>query len=211
MTAPKVPRNDVERRRYFRIEDKVILSYKTLSEEEERLLNRKLKSGEDLCPDLYHIFLMLESDIQNLIKKSKKENLLLSQAIELLNRKLNVIAKGLPNEPTKNSSIFNREPVTVSLSGCGISFMAPTPIEKEKTIQLEIILLPGRQYILCVGQVVSSEKVALSENIGYSADNPFRISVNFVEIRGEDSERLIQHIVKRELELLRSSKRHLRS
>ncbi|MGE4348707.1 MAG: PilZ domain-containing protein [Candidatus Berkiella sp.] len=211
MTAPKAPRNDVERRRYFRIEDKVVLSYKTLSEEEKQLQSRKLQSGEDLCPDLYHIFVMLESDIQDLIKKSKKENLLLSQAIELLNRKLNVIAKGLPNDRRKNSSIFNREPVTVSLSGCGISFMAPTPIEKGQTVQIEIILLPSRQYIVCLGEIVSSEKVALSENISYSAENPFRIAVNFVEIRGEDSERLIQHVIKREVELLRASKKHLRS
>ena len=134
MTAPKAPSNEVERRRYFRIEDKVVLSYKTLSAEEKENHAQKLKSGEELCPDLYHTFVMLESDIQDLIKRSKKDNPALSQAMELLNRKLNVIAKSPPTERRQSDSIFNAEPVTVSLSGCGISFMAPNSLEKAQSM-----------------------------------------------------------------------------
>lgn len=211
MTAPKAPGKDVERRRYFRIEDNVVLSYKTLSAEEKESQTQKLQAGQDLCPDIYHTFVMLESDIQDLIKRSKKDSLILSQAIELLNRKLNVIAKGPPSDDRRQNSIFNEEPVKVSLSGCGISFMAANRLERGQTVQIEMILLPSRQYIACLGEVVACENAPLSSTALHSATHPFRIAVNFVVIRGEDSERLIQHVIKREVELLRSSKKHLRS
>lgn len=198
-----------ERRRYFRIEDEVLFNCSILSDEEKKTQMDRLKSGDDLCPDLYHTFLMLESDILDLIKKAKKENPLLAQAIEILNRKINVISKGPPSKQAQQKSLYDTEPQHINLSGCGLAFMSPQEMQEKTFLQLEVVLLPGNQYILCIGEVVSCEKVPLSPHLQHSSEKPFRVGVNFIAIRPDDTEKIIQHVIKREAEALRDSKRHL--
>lgn len=198
-----------ERRRYFRIEDEVLFSYAVLSEEQKKTQIERLKSGDDLCSDLYHTFLMLESDILDLIKKARKENPLLAQSIELLNRKLNVISKGPPSKNSEKASLYDTQPQPINLSGCGVGFMSSEPLEMKTTIQMELVLLPGNQYILCIGEVINCGKIPLSSHIPHSSEKPYRIGVNFTAIRPDDSEKIIQHVIKREAASLRESKRHL--
>lgn len=202
-------RNERERRRYFRIDDELLFHYVFLSPEEKAKQMERLKSGEDLCPDLYHTFLMLESDIVELINKAKKEQPMLAQAIELLNRKVNVISKGPPSNHNQGRSVFDAEPVPINLSGCGLAFMSPKPIEIGSFLQLEYVLLPQKHYIMCIGEAVKCEEAPLSGQYPRTSEKPYRIGVNFVAIRPDDTEKIIQHVIKREAQALRESKRHL--
>jgi len=202
-------RTQAERRRYFRIEADVFFLFRTIDKVEQTKLEHRIKRGEPLCPDQYYSFLQLETEISDFIHKLKDKEPELSAAMDLLNRKINLISKGPPTEKSEYS-VFDCDIETINLSGCGLACMSPEAIEEGAYVELQLVLLPEKCYICCLGRVVNCRDVALSANHPHSAEKPFRIGVNFESIRPEDSEKIIQHVIKREVDALRENKRHLK-
>tara|TARA_R110002110_G_scaffold257491_1_gene473501 strand:- start:33224 stop:33871 length:648 start_codon:yes stop_codon:yes gene_type:complete len=206
MVQSKSQQQEEERRRYFRINDEVFFSFRVISEAEKETLGARIKAGEDLCPDNYYAFIQLETEISDLIHKVRNQDSELSHSIELLNRKMNLIAKGPPT-PRDQDSIFNTAPETINLSGCGIGFLSGEKLEEGTFVEIQMVLLPEKSYIFCTGIVSNSGKSSLSRNLHRLENKPFRTGADFEAIRPEDSEKIIQHVIKREVENLRENKR----
>lgn len=202
-------KKDSERRRYFRIDDEVIFAFHPLDAAEKEALEARIKKGEDLCPDSYHTFVQLESEIMDLVRSNKNANPALSSAVELLNRKLNLFSKGPPSKNAEGS-IFNGTPELVNLSGCGIGFLSSKPLEVGTVVEIQMVLLPAQTYVGCVATVANCYKGHIDPTKEPNPQKPYRVGVTFNAIRSEDSEKIIQHVIKKEVETLRDSKRHLK-
>lgn len=191
-----------ERRRYFRIEDEVILTWRkiTLQEKQEGLA--RIQRGEIDYPDTAGLFLSMEADLLDVIHSLAKQPEV-AQALELLNRKINLFARCIPLNDSV-STLLDEKAQPVSLSASGISFETTEAANKDQDIQLEMVLLPEKIYILCYAAVVDCLPIErqTEENLPI-----YRMNVDFVTIRDEDIERLIQHIMRKEVAFLRARRK----
>jgi len=129
-----------ERRRYFRIEDDAILTWRriTLQEKEQGLA--RIQRGEIDYPDTAGFFLSMEADLMDVIHSLAKQ----------------------------------------------------------------LVLLPERIYILCYAVVVDCLPI---ERQTEESTTIYRMNVDFMTIRDEDIERLIQHIMRKEVAFLRARRK----
>lgn len=193
-----------ERRRYFRIEDEIILSWHILTAQEKEKGLERFKRGETHYPDSAGLFLSMEVDLLDAFQTISARQPELAAVLELLNRKINLVARSMTVDESMHT-LLDEKAQPVSISASGISFESPIPATQGESIQLEMVLFPGKIYISCFGTIVDC--VPLSESESKEPMNAFRINVDFVTIRDDDTERLVQHIMRKEVEFLRARRK----
>lgn len=186
-----------ERRRYFRIDDRVILNLKPLSTTERKALANQLQQGEIEYPDKQRLFLTLDTEFLDALSKIPVRETEVAKALELLNRKLNLLSQGAALNKERET-IFDKPMVQANLSACGIAYHSETSLAVNAEYQVELVLFPSRKYLLFIARVISCEPVE---------DEPgYRVGLEVSLIRDEDTERLIQHIMRKESELIKSKR-----
>lgn len=192
-----------ERRRYFRIEDEVILAWNRLTQAEMAKGLDRFNRGEIHYPDTRGLFLSMEADIVDSLQSIYAKQPDIAELLELLNRKINLFARTMTMDESMNS-VLDERPQRVSISASGMSFETPIAAAVDDDIQLEIVLLPEKVYIFCFAKVINC--VDLGQE---SAEKSglFRLNVDFQTIRDEDTERLVQHIMRKEVEFLRARRK----
>ncbi len=190
-----------ERRRYFRIDDEMVLAWRVLDKAEKEKRMEQFSNGDLEYPDPTRLFLALEADIATLIGQLSPRDPTVAQILRLMNRKVNLISRG-PLMSGHRTSIFDEAPQFVNISACGMAFMVEKSIPVGTDIQVELVLVPEGSYILCYGVVINCEKSASATN-----ERHYRANVDFTAIREEDRDRLIQHIMQKELEMLQTRRR----
>ncbi len=193
-----------ERRRYFRVDDEVILAWRTLTHDEKEKRMKQFMMGEMEYPDPTRLYLTLESDITAIIQNLNPRQPELASVLKMLNRKINLVARGAPMSASRGS-LLEETPQQVNISACGIAFMVEEELKKGQNIQIEMVLVPEQIYILSYGTVIGCELI--SHHKKNKEDRPYRINVDFVAMREDDMDRLIQHIMQKELEMIKSRKK----
>jgi c-di-GMP-binding flagellar brake protein YcgR len=182
-----------ERRRYFRVEDEIILTYRPIPPEEVP----DPEQFQSQCVDHFSLTSTLEclsreSLLQfRLIQRDHPE---VAKYLEVLERKIQVLAQAfllsanpLSDQPTRK----------VSLSASGLAFEAEQSLAEGQILELKLVVPPALVGILTFGKVVYCR---LKE------DSRYRIGVDFLALRDQDREFLIRHVVKRQLVQLRERK-----
>jgi hypothetical protein len=187
-----------ERRRYFRIEDQIILSWQPITSEEKTKGIERFARGEIQYPDLAGMYLGLEADLCDTIQAVSAKDPHIAEALELINRKVNLFIKKIPLDQT-TQTLLDEIPQFVNISASGLSFETPSFKNQGQDLKLEIVLLPEKIYILCYAKVVDCTQIENSSN--------YRMNVDFVAMRDEDTERLVQHIMRKEVEFLRARRK----
>jgi c-di-GMP-binding flagellar brake protein YcgR len=123
-----------------------------------------------------------------------------AQALELLNRKLTLIERVVALEGGSGGMADHREhePSEVSLSGGGIAITAETPLALNARLAIDLVLLPAHHPMRAIGRVVDCRKGEASG---------FAIAIEFEDIREQDREALIQHVLRKQAADLRSARR----
>ncbi len=187
-----------ERRRYFRIEDQIILSWQPITPEEKTKGIERFARGEIQYPDLAGMYLGLEADLCDTIQAVSAKDPHIANALELINRKVNLFIKKIPLDQTVQT-LLDEMPQFVNISASGLSFEATSSKTQGQDLKLEIVLLPEKIYIFCYAKVVDCIPIENSAN--------YRMNVDFVAMRDEDTERLVQHIMRKEVEFLRARRK----
>lgn len=184
-----------ERRRYVRVSDIVSLRYRLMGEEE--VITQDQLAGPHFGSQL----LQLDNQFQVVYQRVKDWNANVGEALELLNQKIMVISEQLSVEPL-DDVVVARE---VNLSACGVSFPAESRANVDDNIWLELVLRPIHLRIVTTGRVVGCER---------SGDNPeysYYLRVDLTGVSPEDQESLIQHVVRRESQLLKEKRQRRES
>ena len=191
-----------EKRKHFRIIDKIYVSYRVIDQNDLDQGIIRLRTGTDqqdrLFDSLYDIDERLDELLENLGERSPA----ITQAVQLINRKSNLIAKVVGTQIGKEAgTLTTRTTYDVNLSGGGISFKGLGNCKAGDLLELSLVLFPEVRSIHGFGEVIHCH-----EQDSNSADNSFEIGVKFIYLAEEDREFLISHVLNIQSAQLRKSK-----
>jgi len=183
--------NAEERRKYYRINDVVLLRYEVMPDPPESPQSTEETGGLEINTGT--LLLELDRELNKSINAVWRESPPVAQALGLLNRKISVIAAQAMEY--EEAGVHSYDNSMVNLSGCGIAFEGRQALPPGTRLQLSIILKPSQVTLSIAGSVVSSEE-RLS-----SATLPYWIRVDFDDDL-QAQEQLIQHVVQKQGALL---------
>jgi hypothetical protein len=189
-----------ERRRYFRIDDKIALTTRVVPREE---LDEVLEQFDRRRTDfrLLNLFAHQHGHYRQELTRIEQRYPDIANYLRLLQGQIDVIARMLarddapPEEPTH----------PVNISAQGVRFFSPEPIEPETIVELRMRLFPRSNTVLLYGAVVSCD-APRSDDPAEMTDQ-YAIAVDFRFINDEDRNLLIRHVDGRKLEALKERPR----
>lgn len=181
-----------ERRRYVRVVDCLALKFKVLGENEEPGDNPS-SNGAHYGQKLN----ALDNKLKLLLPRLSEKNATVVEILELLNMKINLLAEEVHGAKYEDESNVLRD---VSLSACGIGFPAEVKAGVDDNVWIEMVLQPDMIKISTVGKVVGCEKNDDDERY------PYYLRLDLDELGVDDEESLIQHVIRRESQLLREQR-----
>ena len=188
-----------ERRRYYRIEDRALIKYRVISDgmldDERRFIFLNELKVENVRAALMGIDIRLLEVIDALQQKNR----LVAEALDLINRKLMLIERVVALEGGPASSEHSEHELSwVSLSAGGLALTAETPLALNACLAIDMILLPSNHPMRIVGRVIDCRS---------DDDGGFSIAIEFEDIRDEDREVLVQHVLRKQSAVLREQRR----
>lgn len=177
-----------ERRRFFRIDDYVRLTYQTVSRESlERV------QPESLFPDAGILSLQaelkkLDSESAQLLFQIKDQDRRLGDYLHLLNRKIELVSQQLmADRAPDDASTVRRE---VNLSEGGVAFSNATALEEGQFLALHLLFLPSYAGVVLFAQVARCEA---------QHNGQFNIAANFHQPSSSQKQFLSQQIMRAQM------------
>ena len=188
-----------ERRHYFRIDDSMGVSYRCIGSEEAGALAKQSQKHNGA----FDFSANFDNRIQTLLDTCKIQAPIAAELIDLVNKKLNFVIAQMDVD-----SGFMRQigfsPKSVNVSACGMAFANEEALEKGQLLQLDIMLQPSDLHLTVIAQVIDCVALDQDQVVG---DLCCFVRLGFTEINSNDQELLIQHIVKRQSEMLKQRRR----
>lgn len=183
-----------ERRRFFRVEDEIVLVYRPIAPEDmpdpSQFQNQALDHFS-LTSTLE--YLTQESHAH--LRRIERDHPDVAEYLKTLERKIEVLAQALM---ISNNRLVDQPTRKVNLSAAGIAFDTGQPIAEGSLLELKMVLPPSLVGIITFGKVIHCTPLANDEG--------WHVGVDFLSMREQDREFLIRHVVKRQLTLLRQQK-----
>lgn len=185
-----------ERRRYFRIADRALIKYRGIAPDDLARERATLQAYELRTANLAAALLDIDVHLQDALAALRGVDRQIAEALDLLNRKLTLLGRVVALEAGVDVAGEYREhsPADVSLSGGGIALTAPDPLDLDAHLAIDLVLLPSSQALRAIGRVVDCRA---------AGDAAFRIRIEFTDLRENDRDCLVQHIVRRQSVALR--------
>ena len=181
-----------ERRRFFRIEDHVGLSYRLL--DDALAQQQEVHDAVSLQITPVQMLERIDKELTTALSGLWKSNPSLANVMGLLNKKIDVLVAEL--NPEYNAGDDNENTVSVNLSACGIAFECGESFVPGQKLVLDLTLRPTRVQLSVIGRVV------VCESTPTGSKEPYVLRLNFDEIDAATQEELIQHVVRRQSFLL---------
>lgn len=185
-----------ERRQYFRIQDSVLIKYRVLQSDMQDSVQREAEMNRTRIENARAALFGIETDFQEMCEKLRKEQPAVVSVLQIINRKINLLERVISTEVLTPSTTESteHEPKFVNLSGGGLSVRAENPLAEHANLVIDLVLLPGHEPMRVFGEVVYCRE---SDEQGYE------IGIEYNNIRHQDRERLVQHVLNRQSEQLR--------
>ncbi|MFK7828932.1 MAG: PilZ domain-containing protein [Congregibacter sp.] len=185
---------EAERRKYYRINDVVMLRYEILNETPGRENTLSGESGLEVSTGT--LLAELDRELNQTINIVWQDNPAVAKALGLLNRKVSVVAaQALEYE---QGDVQSYDDTMVSLSGCGIAFESREAVDDGERVRISVILRPSQITLSIAGTVIGCEKRLTSPVM------PYWVRVDFDDDL-MTQEQLIQHVVQKQGALLSES------
>ncbi|QQD20495.1 PilZ domain-containing protein [Venatoribacter cucullus] len=183
-----------ERRRFFRLDDEVIMEFRPLSadEFEQWRSEHQLQTSE---------LKQLEQELGLLLHQVRASHPQLGQVLELFNRKINLLhnTHDHPGDTPELHNGSNEARMQVNLSACGIAFYTDEPLQAERFMLLNIQLKPSNASLSLAGDIVSVKEVNHDRG-------RYQVRVNFDGLKEAEQEMLIQHLFQLQSRTLRQQR-----
>jgi hypothetical protein len=183
-----------ERRRFFRVNDSVSLSYRLI---DAATASMGLKAAEIVSSEfsLAATLELLSQDASKIMQHLQTQNPQFLELYRVLDAKINTIAQSVM---FLDSNVNAKSCQNVNLSAAGLAFQQSEVLEAGQNLAIQLYL-PGALAQICVyARVVNCKAV--------DAGSDFLIGVDFTHVREEDQELLIKHVVRTQWQQLRESK-----
>lgn len=193
--ALKTESTGSERRRYFRVTDLVGLRYRFLSDGETDLaVQAQPSSLKSLLSQIEH---QISTDL-TVIKHSHPE---IHNVLDLFNQKINLafghgVASGDEDDLEQSTSACK-----VNLSACGIAFPSEQSAALNQHVHLELTLYPSNSRLQLLAAVIACD--GLDESVDGKS---YLVRADFVNVSEMDQEILVQHVIKRQVQVLKEQR-----
>ncbi|MFT4560392.1 MAG: c-di-GMP-binding flagellar brake protein YcgR [Gammaproteobacteria bacterium] len=185
-----------ERRKYFRIQDTALVKYRVVQKEMLEAERHSVHLSQIKAENTRAALFGLETHLQEVFEKIRHANPPIVEALELINRKINLLERivSLEHATPGSDDHDEHEPKEINLSGGGMAITAERVLDVGTNLAIDLVLLPSNDPMRIFGRVLSTKKIDGDQHV---------ISIVFVEIRPDDQDRLIQHVLRRQSEQLR--------
>lgn len=189
--------DDNERRRYFRVIDSINLLHKVV---DESSLDQLSHISDDVLGNcsLAAALEVINEDARMIAPRLERRDPEFFEYMKLLDSKITLIAKALA---LKDDDFARHDKRDVCLSGSGLAFANQRALPIGCLLELRMVLTSCLAVIVVFGRVVQCKDIAAS-----NPDAPFEICVEYVNMKEEDRELLLKHVVKKQLQQLRDKK-----
>jgi len=194
MTDKKTIDTTDERRRFFRIEDLIHLTYRMI---DKSVLEERVKRLDQGLVEQFMVMSSLSSitaDMAATLRKIEISDPDLASYLKALDHKIDLIGKTFMIEEV-SATANKAEPVNLSASG--IAFNSNEIIAEGTAVEIKMMLLPSCSGILAYGEVVGNGKV--EDDSGFQN----QVRIDFTHLRDEDRDMLIKHVIKKQGDMLR--------
>lgn len=183
-----------EKRRYFRVSDTISLLYKVVDDFNMEQLSHISDNVLENC-SLAAALEVLNEDARMLSPRLERRDPEMFEYLRIIDTKINLIVQAL----SRNSEEFSKhEKHEVSLSGSGLAFRNQYELAIGTVVELRMMLTSCLAVIVTYGRIVGCRDISLE-----SPDQPFEISVEYINMKEEDREVLLKHVIKKQLQQLR--------
>jgi c-di-GMP-binding flagellar brake protein YcgR len=189
----------IERRKYFRIKDTALVMYRVIQDSMLETERRGIYLNQIKRENARAALFGLETRLQDVFENLRPQEHQFVEALELLNRKINLLERvvSLEQSPSEGDEHFEHEPKSIDVSGGGMAITADSPLAVGTHLAIDLVLLPNNDPMRIFGSVV---------DVRQNADANYTISIAFEEIRQEDQDHLIQHVLRRQSSGLRAQR-----
>jgi len=186
-----------ERRRFFRVDDEINLFYKKV---EYGSINKPAESNGDLLNScsLAAALDTLNQESQVVLARVERSNVDIADYLKIMDKKINLVARSILMDSTE---LVDEQSRSVSLSASGVAFECEELLAEGDLLEIRLLLASSMAVIVCYGDVVySHKKTEAGSKFSYVTGAAFK------EIKEQDRELLIKHVVKRQMQQIRKHK-----
>lgn len=187
-----------DRRRYFRINDKVSLKYRVVQGVDIETEIKRTEHEKNNLVEMKNAFNGIEARIISKMSRVEEVSPLVAEILGLYDKKLSLMQSMIMHNDDIDNSITETQ--NVNLSASGISFVSNTPINEGVDLKMEIILFPEYQFIPVYARVVDCRK-KMDDNL-----YRFNIAVDFIGICESDQEIIMQHILSKQAKQIKNDR-----
>ena len=183
-----------EKRRYFRVSDTISLLYKVVDDFDMDQLSHISDDVLENC-SLVAALEVLNEDARMLAPRLERHDPEWFEYLKIIDTKINLIVQALTRD---NEQFAKHDKHEVSLSGSGLAFRNQCEIAIGSILELRMMLTSCLAVIVTYGRVVGCRDI-LAQN----PEQPYEISVEYLNMKDEDREVLLKHVIKKQLQQLR--------
>jgi c-di-GMP-binding flagellar brake protein YcgR len=187
-----------DRRRYFRINDKVSLKYRVVQGIDIETEIKRSEHEQNNLAELKNAFNCIEAKIMSKMDRVEEVSPLVAEILGLFDKKLSLMESMMIHSDDEENSITETQ--SVNLSASGMSFESNTPINEDTNLKMELVLFPEYQFIPVYARVIDCRK-KMDDNL-----YRFNIAVDFVGICESDQEIIMQHVLSKQAKQLKSER-----
>ncbi len=190
---------EIDRRRFFRIDDAVNLYYRIVDEQ-------TVIAASNMSDDvLSNCSLVTALDVINqqgrlILQRIEKKEPDVYEYLKLLDSKVSLIAQAFLQQ---NNDYSETQLCETNISASGIALAVDEPIKAGQYVEVKLFLSSCVAVILLYGKVIYCHKSSDPEQ-----KNKYQIGIDYINLKEADREVLIKHIVKRQMQQIRESKGH---
>ena len=115
-----------------------------------------------------------------------------------MDKKIALLAKTILSD---GNNLIDQPSRNASLSASGVSFECEKLLAEGEFLELKLLLSSCMAVLFCYGKVIYCRK-----NDTAGSDYPYIVGVEYTEIKEQDKELLIKHVVKRQMQQIRKLK-----
>ncbi len=184
-----------ERRRFFRIEDTINLYYRIIDEQQLQQLSQVSNDILSTC-SLTSALDVLSQEARVIAPRVERSAPEVFEYLKILDDKIDLIAQAIMRQSTDLTEHHSRN---ANLSATGIAFEAEETLEPGTLLEVKMMLTS------CMAVIIAYAKVVYCKPHD-NPDYPYFIGVDYLNLKDDDRELLIKHVVKRQMEQIRQIK-----
>lgn len=186
-----------DRRRFFRIDDAVNLYYKVV---DEKTVKAASNVSDDLLSNcsLVTALDVLDQESRLIMHRIEKNEPEIAEYLKIIDSKMSLLATSLMQQ---SNDLTESKLCNTNISASGLSIEIDEPVKEGEYIEIKMLLTSCIAVILVHGKVVYCKKNELG-----GENKPYQIGIDYINLKEQDREILIKHVVKRQMQQIRENK-----